>query len=100
RDDGNLPAPLSDRTTRGASDAHPGRNILRGMGRASNLSARTDLDVARGARLPGHDNEIAKLGRARDAGLSHDHTVPPDDDVVPDLHQIINFSPFADNCIL
>ena len=59
-----------------------------------------DLDVADGARLAAHDDEIAELGRARNADLPDDHAMPADDDVVPDLHQIINFRAFADDRIL
>src|SRR6266566_2358826 len=40
--------------------------------------------------LPADHDEIVELGAARDANLRDDHATPANDDVVPDLHQIIN----------
>ena len=41
----------------------------------------------------------AELRRAGDARLSNDDAMPPDDDVVGDLHQIVDLGAFADHGI-
>ena len=80
--------------------ALPAATSFVGMGRRRNLRARADLDVARRSRLPAHDDEVAKLGRTRNTGLGHDHAMPADHHVVPDLHEIINFRALADHRVL
>src|SRR5262245_43229920 len=70
------------------------------MRAAGDLGPVADLDVADGAGLTAHDDEVAELCRSRDADLAHNHTMASDDDVVPYLHKIINFRAFADNSIL
>src|SRR5262245_9584356 len=70
------------------------------MGCAADLRAHTDLDVAYNARLPAHDHEILELRGPCDADLARKHTMPSDHDVVPDLHEIINFRALADHRVL
>src|SRR5439155_26812160 len=70
------------------------------MRAAGDLGARADLDVADETRLAAHDHEIPQLGGAGDAHLTDDHAMPAHHDVVPDLHEIINFRAFADHCVL
>src|SRR5262249_30131403 len=70
------------------------------MTRARDLGAGANFDVARGSRLAGHDNEVAELGRARDAGLRDHHAVAANDDIVPDLNEVIDLSSFADDRVL
>ena len=48
------------------------RDVLGRVSGAGDLRAGADLDVADGAGLAAHDDEIAKLGRAGDAALRHD----------------------------
>ena len=50
--------------------------------------------------LAADDDEIPELGRAGDADLGDDDAMAPDDDVVPDLHEIINFGALADDRVL
>src|SRR5512136_3075350 len=70
---------------------------MRGPG---DLRTGPDLDVADRAGLAAHDDEIAKFGRAGNACLRDDHAVPSDHDVVPDLHEIINFRALSDDGVL
>ena len=70
--------------------ARPATSLV-GCAGAGDLRAGADLDVADDARLAAHDDEIAQLGGAGNAALGHDHAMAPDDDVVRDLDQIINF---------
>src|SRR3990172_1712685 len=83
-----------------AADARTRRNIVLGMRGARDLSAGADLDMADSAGLPAHHHVIAELGRARNPSVGDDHAVAPNDHVVPDLNEIINFRPFADNRVL
>ena len=49
------------------------------------------------ARLTAEGGEIADDARSRDAGLGDQHRVATDDDVVADLHQIVDLCPLADH---
>ena len=51
------------------------------------------------ARLPAERGEIADHARSRDAGLRHQHRMTADDDVVADLHQVVDLRPLADHGI-
>ena len=55
--------------------------------------------MADNANLAAQSYEIAKFGTARNTRLRHDNAMPSDDDVVPDLDEIINFRAFSDNRI-
>src|SRR5262249_61987961 len=79
--------------------AHAGpRGPLLLAGRpAGDLRPLADPDVPGGARLPAHHHVVAELARAGDAHMADDYAVPADHDVVPDLHEIINFCPSADD---
>ena len=67
---------------------------------ARHLRPGADADVPDRARLAAHDDVVAELGGARDAGLGDDHAMATDYDVVPDLDEIINFRSFTDDRIL
>ena len=49
------------------------------------------------ARLAAEGGEIADHGRAGNAALRHQNAMAADDDVVGDLHQIVDLGPFADD---
>ena len=49
------------------------------------------------ARLTAEGGEIADGARSRDAGLGDQHRMATDDDVVADLHQIVDLRPLADH---
>src|SRR5262245_64966022 len=66
----------------------------------ANLRPATDFDVANHAGLTAHHHKVFKFSRARDADMTGNDAMPPNHDVVPDLHQIINFRAFADNRVV
>src|SRR5690349_6823179 len=70
------------------------------MSRSRDLGAGSNLDVSGGTRLAAHDDKVTQLGRPCDADLANDHAMSSDDDVVPDLHQIINFGALADDRVV
>src|SRR5882757_6733551 len=49
------------------------------------------------ARLTAEGGEIANQAGPRDTGLGHQHRMAADDDVVADLHQIVDLRPLADH---
>ena len=44
-----------------------------------------------------HDDEVAELRRAGDAALRHDHAMAADEDVVGDLHEVVDLGALADD---
>ena len=70
------------------------------MRRTCDLRTRPDLYVARRTRLATHHNEIAEFGRSGNSRLADYDAVSANNDVVPDLHEIINFRAFTDDRIL
>jgi hypothetical protein len=45
-------------------------------------------------------NKILEHRRPRYANLRHDHAAPPDADIVPNLHEVIDACSSADDSIL
>src|SRR5204863_391906 len=56
-----------------------------------------DLQMPGHTRLSGEDRVIADLRTARDADLCDHQAIVPDDDVVRDLHQVVDLRAFADH---
>ena len=50
-------------------------------------------------RLPADLGEVADLAGSGDAGLRRDDTASSDDDVVADLHEIVDLGALANNCV-
>src|ERR1700733_1258572 len=63
------------------------------------LGARADRQMSGDARLTAEGGEIADGARSRDAGLRDQHSMAADDDVVADLHQIVDLRPLADDSV-
>src|SRR5665809_100053 len=95
-----FPEPKPNRLGRGAAPARAGRHVSPHITACGNLCASADLDMTENADLTAQSHEIAKLGAPRNAGLGHDNAMPSDHHVVPNLHEIINFSPLADYGVL
>ena len=74
-----------------------GGNIGHHAGCRGDLGARTDRQMSGNARLTTEGGEIADGARSRDAGLRDQHRMASDDDVVADLHQIVDLRPLADD---
>src|SRR5580704_18671652 len=74
-----------------------GGNIGHHAGCRGDLGARADRQMPGNARLTAEGGEIADGARSRDAGLGDQHRVAADDDVVADLHQIVDLCPLADH---
>ena len=66
-------------------------------GLSSDGNSISDFQVASDADLPSEDNVVAQLRAARNARLGNDEAVFPDNDVVPDLHQVVYFGSLADD---
>src|SRR5262249_8393600 len=57
----------------------------------------SDVAMVGNAHLSAKDDKIAELAAPGNSNLAHDDAVPPYVGVVPNLDQIINLGPFADN---
>src|SRR5690606_38324883 len=66
----------------------------------SHLCTRADPDMTHRPGLAAHHHEVAELRRTGDPAVPYDDAVPPDHDVVPYLHEIINFRAFADDGVV
>ena len=64
---------------------------------APSMAPAPDRQMIADADLAAHHDEIAHLHAAGYSGLRHDHAVPPDRDVVSDLHQIVDLGALADD---
>ena len=61
------------------------------------LRALTDPKMPGHRRLPPDANEILKHGRTRNTDLCDDDTTPAEDDIVADLHEVIETRAGADH---
>ena len=93
----HLARPLLEGARRRAAHARAGLDVVLDVRHAGDLRAAADLDVADHARMRTHDDEIAELRRAGDAALRHDHAMAADDDVVGDLHEVVDLGALADD---
>jgi hypothetical protein len=59
----------------------------------------TNLDVVRESNLPAQNYKIAQFATTGNSNLGHNHVVPAKPRVVTDLHEIVDFGPFADDRI-
>ncbi len=75
----------------------PGGNVGHHAGRRGDLGAGADLQMSGDAGLSAERGEIADHARSGNAGLRHQNGVTADDDVVADLHEIIDLRAFADH---
>ena len=90
---------LALRDGRGSAPSLARRHVAHHPGLGGDLRAGADGQMAGQARLAAEGGEIADHGRARNAALRHQHAMAADDDVVGDLHQIVDLGPFADDRI-
>jgi len=58
---------------------------------------RAQLEMVGNAGLGGDDHVIPQLDAARKSHLPHDQAVPAHDDVVRDMHEVVNFRARADD---
>ena len=65
--------------------------------RRGDLRAETDMKVAGEPRLPPQRGKILENAGARNAALRDEDAVAANDDVVADLHKVIDFRSFADD---
>src|SRR5271165_3974771 len=80
-----------------AAPALARRNVGHHARGRRDLGAGPDLQMAGDARLPAKRGKVSDHARAGDAGLRDEHGVTPNDDVMPDLHEIIDLGAFADH---
>ena len=86
-----------DRLGRGADPARAGGNVGHDAALRAEHRAGADRDMIGDADLAAHHDEISHLRAAGYAGLRGDHAVPPDADVVRDLHEIVDLGALADD---
>src|SRR5260221_10552105 len=82
---------------RKAADRLARRDIAKDAAMRRHPRSLAQCQVTGQAALPTDHDEIVELGAARDANLRDDHATPANNDVVPDLHQIINHRAVADH---
>ncbi len=88
---------LAQRPGRRAAPSLAGGNVAHDAGFGGDLRAGADLEMARQPRLTAEGGEVADHGRAGNARLRDENAVAADDDIVADLHEIIDLRPLADD---
>ena len=94
-----LACPLIEWTCGRASHAGAGIHIALDMRHAGNLRAVPDLHVADDTGMRTHYDEVAKFRRTRNPALSNNYAMAADDDVVCDLHKIVDLSALPNDCV-
>src|SRR6516225_456259 len=56
-----------------------------------------ELQMSRNPRLRGHDAIVSQVRAAGEADLSHDDAVPPNHNVVRDVHEVVDLGALADD---
>jgi hypothetical protein len=92
-----LACPLFEWTCRRASHADAGIHIVLDVRHSGDLRTFADLHMADHAGMRAHDHEVAELRRTRNAALGHNYAMAANDDVVGDLHEIVDLSTLADD---
>jgi hypothetical protein len=72
-------------------------NVVHDSGLSGNNHFVAYLEVARHADLPSQRGVTAYPGAARNSDLRHDQTMLANDDVMADLHEVIDLGALADN---
>src|SRR6516164_4737687 len=98
--DGKLSPPLRQQHRRRAAHPRARGHVVLDVRATGHLGAPSNPEVPGGTRLTAHHHIIPKLGGAGNTDVADQQAVPADDDVVPDLYEIINFSPRADDRVL
>ena len=93
---GQLPCPILERARRRATHAGARLDVVLDVRRPGYLRAIADRHVADDARVRAHDDKIAQLRRAGNPTLRHNHAMAADDDVVRDLHEVVDFGAFGE----
>src|SRR5262249_33895648 len=86
------------RDRRVAHHLRVGWHIIEDGALGSDLHAVADLEVSGEARLAGHHDVVAQLGRAGDPDLGHEQAVLPDLRAVADHYLVIDLRSIADDC--
>ena len=94
-----LARPVIEWTRRRASHAGAGIHIALDVCHAGDLRAVADLHVADDTGMRTHDDEVAKFRRTRNPALSNNYAMAADDDVVCDLHEIVDLSALPNDCV-
>src|SRR5260370_337801 len=76
-----------------------GRDVAHDPALGGNPRPAPNMKMAGEPALPTDHDEIIELCAPGNTDLTGEDAAPPENDVVPDLHQIINHRTRADHCI-